>query len=135
MGTKEINLNYKTTPFKRPPYNMKKVRNVYQERTFYLFLTIVLIICLFQLVRGIYVNVAKYISLKHQLTKLEHINVSAQQKNYELKEQLENYSSSKGIEALARDNFKMVGKNEVLVVIKDSPNRSKSVKKTHHFPF
>ena len=71
--------------------------------------------------RGIYLNVARYITLKQQLHKLETINKSAKTKNFEIKEQLLKYTSSKGIEALARDNFKMVGKDEVLVVIKKPP--------------
>ena len=98
--------------------NRKKIRSVYQDRTYYLFLTIILILCLILFTRGIYINIARYVTLKHQLHQLKVINASATSKNNELKEQLLKFSSGKGVEALARDNFKMVGKDEVLVVIK-----------------
>lgn len=61
---------------------------------------------------------AKYITLNNQLQKLEKLEVNAVNENNLLKEQLKNYTSSKGIESLARDNMKMVGKNEVLIEIK-----------------
>lgn len=98
--------------------NRKNVRKVYQKRVYYLFITILLLICLSQIVRGIFLNVAKYITLNQQLQKLEKLKVNAVNENNLLKEQLKNYTSSKGIESLARDNMKMVGKNEVLVEIK-----------------
>jgi len=105
-------------PEKKQSFNRKNVRKVYQKRIYYLFLTIVLVICLSQIFRGIFLNVAKYITLNKQLNKLEKLNIAAVDENNQLKEQLKNYTSSKGIEALARDNLKMVGKNEVLVIIK-----------------
>lgn len=98
--------------------NRTKVRKVYQKRVYYFFITILLLICLFQIVRGIFLNVAKYITLNNQLQKLEKLEVNAVNENNLLKEQLKNYTSSKGIESLARDNMKMVGKNEVLIEIK-----------------
>ena len=119
LATKELNNN--SIPIKKESYanNRKNIRRVYQDRTYYLFLTVILAICLMQVMRGIYLNIARYITLKHQLHKLENIHASATTKNFELKEQLLRYSSAKGIEALARDNFKMVGKDEVLVVEKN----------------
>lgn len=99
-------------------FNRKNVRKVYQKRIYYLFITIILVVCLTQIFRGIFLNVAKYITLNKQLNKLERLNTAALDENNQLKDQLKNYTSSKGIEALARDNLKMVGKNEVLVVIK-----------------
>ncbi|MDD3012195.1 MAG: septum formation initiator family protein [Candidatus Gastranaerophilales bacterium] len=103
---------------KKHSFNRKDVRKVYQKRIYYLFITIILVICLSQIFRGIFLNVAKYITLNKQLNKLEKLNIAAIDENNQLKEQLKNYTSLKGIEALARDNLKMVGKNEVLVVIK-----------------
>jgi len=103
---------------KKYTYNMKNVRKVYQKRIYYLFVTILLLICLTQIFRGIFLNVARYVTLNKQLSKLEQLNIDAIDKNNQLKDQLKNYTSTKGIEALARDNLKMVGKNEVLVVIK-----------------
>ena len=103
---------------KKNSFNRKNVRKVYQKRIYYLFVTILLVICLCQIFRGIFLNVAKYITLNEQLNKLEKLNIAASDENNQLREQLKNYTSSKGIEALARDNLNMVGKNEVLVIIK-----------------
>jgi len=96
-----------------------KVRKISKIRLYYLAATIILIICLCQALRGLYLNVAKYIVLNKQLSKLESLNISSKEKNYDLKQQLKNYTSSKGIEALARDNLKMVGKDEILVIIRE----------------
>ncbi|MFH0702259.1 MAG: septum formation initiator family protein [bacterium] len=109
----------------------KKTNKIYRKRIYYLFLTFILMICLFQVLRGVYLNIAKYFVLNKQLNKLENLNLAVIEKNKNLKIQLKNYTSSKGIEALARDNLHMVGKDEVLVIIKESPllqkeNKNKS---------
>jgi len=96
-----------------------KARKIPKIRLYYLAATIVLIICLCQALRGLYLNVAKYITLNKQFSKLESLNINSKEKNYDLKQQLKNYTSSKGIEALARDNLKMVGKDEILVIIRE----------------
>ncbi len=57
--------------------------------------------------------------LNKQATRLAELNRTALKKNKQLKNQLEVYSSYKGIEELARNNLKMVGTNEVLVLIKE----------------
>lgn len=78
-----------------------------------------LVICLFQSIRGACLNVAKYITLNGQFNKLNVLKGMAVKKNEELKTQLKNYRTSQGVEALARDTLNMVGKDEVLVIIKE----------------
>lgn len=78
-----------------------------------------LVICLFQSIRGACLNVAKYITLNSKFNKLEVLKGMATKKNEELKTQLKNYTTSQGVEALARDTLNMVGKDEVLVIIKE----------------
>jgi cell division protein FtsB len=99
----------------------EKIKRANKKKAYYLFITFLLLICLFQALRGVYLNATKYIALNQQLNKLEKLNVVALEKNKELQKQIQNYASVKGIEGLARDNLKMVGKDEVLVIIKDSP--------------
>jgi len=101
----------------------KKVRNFNKKRTYYIIITIVLILCVAQTIRGACLNVQKYFSLNKQLKNLESINDVVTQKNSDLKKELQNFSSNKGIEELARDNLNMVGKDEVLVLIK-APQKS-----------
>jgi cell division protein FtsB len=92
-------------------------------RIYYLLLSVILIICLIQGIRGLCLNVAKFITLNKKLEKLHEINISAKIQNRELKSEIKNYTSPKGIESLARDNLNMVGKNEVLVLIKNQPKK------------
>jgi len=92
------------------------------KRIHYMLITLVLVILLLQIARGMYLNVIQYVVLKRQLNKLEYINQQAKEKNLELKKQLKDYTSKKGIEALARDNLQMVGKDEILVILKKAQN-------------
>ncbi|MEI7473402.1 MAG: septum formation initiator family protein [bacterium] len=92
------------------------------KQLYYLFISFVLGLCLFQAVRGATLNSFKFLTLNKQCSELKYIHRDAKEKNDDLKSQLESYTSIKGIEALARNNLKMVGKNEVLVVIKKDHN-------------
>jgi len=103
----------------------KKPISSNNRKIYYSFFTILLIICSIQALRGVYININKYFVLKKQIYELRLINGEAVKKNQDLKKQIHDYTSSKGIEALARDNLKMVGKDEVLVVIKEPAPQSK----------
>ena len=107
------------TKLNKSSYNRKKVRKIQKKRIYYLVITIVLFVCLFQAVRGAYINIAKFVVLNKQLHKLKSLSNGEVEKNNQLKTELKNYTSKRGIEALARDNLKMVGKDEVLVLIKE----------------
>lgn len=102
----------------RPLRKEIKKKKTNPKQFYYLFITVVLGLCLFQAIRGATLNTFKVISLNKQHSELNIIQKQAKEKNDDLKSQLESYTSIKGIEALARNNLKMVGKNEVLVVIK-----------------
>ena len=118
MHTKSANTH--SVPISKSPTDRKNARKIYRRRFYYSFLTIILLICLAQVARSAYLNIAKYITLNQKLNKLQHLNSEAQEKNAELKKEIHSYTSSKGIEALARDNLKMAEKNEILVVIKET---------------
>ncbi len=105
-------------PEKRKSLDKKHVRRIYKERIYYVLLFAVMCVCLFQLVFGTGVNITRLIALDRQIHQLKALNKGASQKNYQLKEELKTYSSYSGIEELARNNLKMVGKNEVLVLIR-----------------
>ena len=99
-------------------YSKKQLRKIYKKRVYYFLLALVLFICLLQFLCGSLFNFTRYIVLNGQIDKLEQLNRSALEKNKQLKNQLKVYSSYKGIEELARNNLRMVGKDEVLVLIK-----------------
>ncbi len=106
-----------------PKYKQKMIKQLYQKR-FYAFLTaLLLILLLLQVVRGLYLNCSKLIALHVKHNKLEVINKSANVKNKELKTLLAKYNSPAGIEEMVRNTLKMVGPNEVLLVIKRPQNK------------
>lgn len=86
-------------------------------RFYYSFLTIVLLICLVQIGVSAFNNITKSISYHGKIKKMKALNEQAYQENQRLKEELEDFSSMKSLEAIARNNLKMAGKDEVLVII------------------
>lgn len=103
---------------KRTSIDKAHLRKIYKERVYHILLSFVLVICLLQLLCGTGINITKFITLNKQIHELRELNRDADKKNIQLKEQLRIYSSYSGIEELARNNLKMVGKDEVLVLIK-----------------
>ncbi len=86
-------------------------------RFYYSFLTIVLLICLVQIGISAFNNITKSISYHGKIKKMKALNQQAQLENQRLKEELEDFSSMKSLEAIARNNLKMAGEDEVLVII------------------
>lgn len=97
----------------------KHLRKIYKKRVYYFFIAVTLCVCLIQFLYASLFNFTRHIVLNKQATRLAELNRTALKKNKQLKNQLEVYSSYKGIEELARNNLKMVGTNEVLVLIKE----------------
>lgn len=98
----------------------KQIRKTYRKRVYYFILTIILSVCTIQFLYGSLYNFTRYIVLNKQIDQLKELREKSIEKNNTLKNQLKVYSSCKGIEELARNNLKMVGKDEVLVLIKNS---------------
>jgi cell division protein FtsB len=107
---------------KRKSLDKKQLRKIYKERIYHILLSFVMLICLLQLVCGAGINITRFITLNKQIHELRELNQNATQRNIQLKEQLKIYSSYSGIEELARNNLKMVGKDEVLVLIRKQPS-------------
>ncbi len=104
----------------------KQLRKVYKKRAYYFFCTIVLLVCLIQFLYGSLFNFTRFIVLNGKIDRLETLNKISLEKNKRLKNQFKVYSSHKGIEELARNNLKMVGKDEVLVLIKNNSKPDKN---------
>lgn len=86
-------------------------------RFYYSFLTIVLLICLAQIGISAFNNITKSISYHGKIDKMKDLNKQAFAENQRLKEELQDFSSMKSLEAIARNNLKMAGEDEVLVII------------------
>lgn len=106
-------------------------------RFYYSFLTIVLLICLVQIGISAFNNITKSISYHGKIKKMKALNQQAYAENRRLKEELEDFSSMKSLEAIARNNLKMAGEDEVLVIINKpqtpqvTDTKNKKTQKTH----
>ena len=100
---------------KKTQQKNKKRKN--KIRFYYSFLTIVLLICIVQIGVSAFHNITKSISYHGKIKKMKDLNQQAYAENQKLKEELNDFSSMKSLEAIARNNLKMAGKDEVLVII------------------
>ena len=100
---------------KKTQQKNKKRKN--KIRFYYSFLTIVLLICIVQIGVSAFHNITKSISYHGKIKKMKDLNQQAYAENQKLKEELDDFSSMKSLEAIARNNLKMAGKDEVLVII------------------
>lgn len=107
---------------KKSSLDKTQMRRIYKERVYHLLLSFIMGIYFLQLMCGTGINITRFITLNKQINELNQLNQDATKKNIQLKEQLKIYSSYSGIEELARNNLKMVGKDEVLVLIKKQPS-------------
>ena len=103
-------------------------------RFYYSFLTIVLLVCLAQIGISAFNNITKSISYHGKINKMKELNKQAYAENQRLKEELEDFSSMKSLEAIARNNLKMAGEDEALVIInkpqQQAPSDTKTKKKS-----
>ncbi len=106
--------------------NNKRKNNI---RFYYSFLTILLLVCLVHIGVSAFQNITKSISYHGKIKKMKALNQQAYMENQRLKEELEDFSSMKSLEAIARNNLKMAGKDEVLVIInKPQPPQTETTK-------
>ena len=100
---------------------------------YYSFLTIILLLCLIQITISAVLNVSKIVSYKAKLIQITKTRDSALALNDQLKDNIKNFSNVSGMEAIARNNLKMSGEDEVLVII-NSP-KEEILEKPHKFNF
>lgn len=80
-------------------------------------LTLMLIICIIELSFGIVQNINKIISHKPKVKELENKRNEELRRNKRLKSEVKNFDSEMTLEAIARNNLKMAGEDEVLIII------------------
>lgn len=93
------------------------------------FFTIVLIFCLCQIGYGAILNVSKIISYKGKMMTLENLLRQAELRNQDLKNEKKVVTSDNCLEGIARNNLKMAGEDEVLIIInkkQEEPVKKKS---------
>lgn len=111
--------------------SQKKKRKKLNRKTgfYYSFLTIVLIFCLIQIGYGAILNITKIISYQGKKAVLEDVLKKAQIRNQDLKSEKKVITSDNSLEGIARNNLKMAGEDEVLIIINkkvEEPKKKKS---------
>ncbi len=94
---------------------------------YYSFLTIVLLICLAQIGFSALLNISKTISYQRKVVQIKQIRDEAEKKNRRLKQEIKDFSSVKSLEAIARNNLKMAGEDEVLILINDNKEEEENI--------
>ncbi len=80
-------------------------------------LTFVLVLCIVELAVSNFHNISKNISFTGKIKGLEAKKNEELNKNKQLKSDIENFNSETTLESIARNNLKMAGQNEILVII------------------
>ena len=97
---------------------------------YYSFLTIVLLFCLIQIGFGAILNISKTIAYRTKISTLTKIKDSAEAHNQDLKQDIKLFSATSSLEGIARNNLKMAGEDEVLILINQpQPNSTNTNKK------
>lgn len=109
----------------RPSSSKNKNKN--KTGFYYSFLTLVLLFCLIQIGFGAILNISKTISYRAKISTLTKIRDAAEAQNQDLKQDIKLFSSMSSLEGIARNNLKMAGEDEVLILI--NPNQPQTFKK------
>lgn len=97
----------------------KKIRKV---RFYHSFLTIVLLLIVVQISYSALLNLAKIVVYQTKIVKAQDLKREAENRNKDLKNEINNFSSMYKVESIARNNLKMAAKDEVLIIINQSDN-------------
>ena len=81
------------------------------------FFTIILLLCLIQILISAVINRSKVISYKAKIVQITNVRDAALELNEQLNESIKNFSNVAGLEAIARNNLKMSSEDEVMVII------------------
>lgn len=106
------------------------IKNKKQKRVYYSFLTFVLIVCIIQMSISAFLNISKLISNQSKIKTLKKFKAKVVTENKKLKCEFKDFNSLKSMEAIARNNLKMAGKDEVLIIINQNKlDNNENIKK------
>ena len=95
----------------------KRDKKRHHTQFYYSFLTIILLVVLIQVSCSVLLNITKVIAYHRKIATIESKRIAAEAKNAELKKDIKNFSTAATVESIARNNLKMAGKDEVLVIV------------------
>ena len=103
---------------------VKKNKTSSTSGFYYSLLTVILLLCLIQITVSAVLNISKIISYKAKIIQITKTRDTAKALNEQLQDNIKNFSNVAGLEAIARNNLKMSGEDEVLVII-NTPKEEK----------
>jgi cell division protein FtsB len=118
-------------------HNQENIQKKRSTGFYYSFLTLVLLFCLIQIGFGAILNISKTIAYHAKISTLTKIRDMAEAHNQDLKQDIKMFSATSSLEGIARNNLKMAGEDEVLVLINQPQNnvtknkKKKKSKKKH----
>ena len=98
------------------------------KKRYYSFLTIALLVCIFIILKSTVDNIVKIVAYQGKILEMKKIQADTASKNENLKKQLSDLDA-RSYEAIARNNLKMSGEDEVLIIIHE-PDEQNSPKKS-----
>ena len=99
-------------------YKEQRKKNT-KIKFYHSFMTIVLLLCVFQIGYSALLNISKIVMYRAKIIKSNDLKLKAEKRNKKLKEELNNFNSLQRVESIARNNLKMAAENEVLVIINE----------------
>ena len=84
---------------------------------YYSFLTFVLLFCLVQVGFSVILNTSKIVAYRGKIKTMTKVRNEAEQRNKDLKNDIKLFSKASSLEEIARNNLKMAGNKEILVII------------------
>lgn len=104
--------------YQRKDNNIQSINKQQEKKKIhYSLLTFVLIICILELAVSAVNNINKNINFAAKIRGLEAKRNEELDKNKQLKSEIENFNSETTLESIARNNLKMAGENEILLII------------------
>jgi len=95
----------------------KRQKKNIKGKFYHSFFTIILLFLVVQISYSAILNISKSLAYRAKIFKSKQLKVQANKRNERLKNELYNYDSMQKVEAIARNNLKMAGEGEVLVII------------------
>ncbi len=106
----------------------QKVRTKHKKKSmrvkfYHSFLTIILLFLVVQISYSAILNISKTLAYEAKIHKSKQLRTDAKKRNDRLTNELYNYDSMQKVESIARNNLKMAGEGEVLVIINQDDSK------------
>ena len=110
----------------QPDAHSKNSKTKSKIRVYYSFLTITLLFCIMYFSYSAFLNISKCVNMPNKKHKMMELNKAAIAQNKKLKDEIANFESLQSLEAIARNNLKMAGEDEILVIVNKRPKAAET---------